>query len=94
MSFGRNDIEMLEAVGTGVAMGNAIDEVKARADVICKSVEEDGVYHYCLEKKLIQCWWTYYTAGLQSVIYSATMLVIYSLNFTTTSHGKSIHRGN
>lgn len=46
---------MLEAVGTGVAMGNAIDEVKARADVICKSVEEDGVYHYCLEKKLIQC---------------------------------------
>ena len=52
---GRNDIEMLEAVGTGVAMGNAIDEVKARADVICKSVEEDGVYHYCLEKKLIKC---------------------------------------
>lgn len=91
---GRNDIEMLEAVGTGVAMGNAIDEVKARADVICKSVEEDGVYHYCLEKKLIKCWWTYYTAGLQSVIYSATLLVIYSLNFTTTSHGKSIHRGN
>lgn len=52
---GRNDIEMLEAVGTGVAMGNAIDEVKARADVICKSVEEDGVYHYCLEKKLFKC---------------------------------------
>ena len=52
---GRNDIEMLEAVGTGVAMGNAIDEVKARADVVCKSVEEDGVYHYCLEKKLIKC---------------------------------------
>ena len=52
---GRNDIEMLEAVGTGVAMGNAIDEVKARADVTCKSVEEDGVYHYCLEKKLIKC---------------------------------------
>lgn len=52
---GRNDIEMLEAVGTGVAMGNAIDEVKARADVICKSVEEDGVYHYCLEQKLIKC---------------------------------------
>ena len=48
-------VEMLEAVGTGVAMGNAIDEVKARADVICKSVEEDGVYHYCLEKKLIKC---------------------------------------
>lgn len=50
---GKNDIEMLEAVGTGVAMGNAKDEVKERADVVCKSVEEDGVYYYCLENKLI-----------------------------------------
>ena len=46
---GQNDIEMLEAVGTGVAMGNAKYEVKERADVVCKSVEEDGVYYYCLE---------------------------------------------
>jgi len=44
---------MLEAVGTGVAMGNAKYEVKERADVVCKSVEEDGVYYYCLENKLI-----------------------------------------
>ena len=50
---GQNDIEMLEAVGTGVAMGNAKDEVKEKADVVCKSVEEDGVYYYCLENKLI-----------------------------------------
>ena len=28
---GVNDIEMLEAVGTGVAMGNAKDEIKAHA---------------------------------------------------------------
>ena len=28
---GFNDIEMLEAVGTGVAMGNAKDEIKAHA---------------------------------------------------------------
>ena len=27
---GHNDIEMLEAVGMGVAMGNAKDEVKAK----------------------------------------------------------------
>ena len=46
---GQNDIEMLEAVGTGVARGNAKDEVKEKADVVCKSVEEDGVYYYCLE---------------------------------------------
>ena len=47
---GENDVEMLEAVGTGVAMGNAGDEVKARAAAICRPVEEDGVYYYCLEK--------------------------------------------
>lgn len=51
---GQNDIEMLEAVGTGVAMGNAGDEVKERADDICRSVEEDGVYYYCLEHHLIE----------------------------------------
>ena len=48
-----DDIEMLEAVGTGVAMGNARDEVKARAAAICRPVEEDGVYYYCLENNLI-----------------------------------------
>lgn len=42
-----NDIEMLEAVGTGVAMGNAKPEVKAAADEVCGSVEEDGIYHWC-----------------------------------------------
>lgn len=51
---GINDIEMLEAVGTGVAMGNAKDEVKARAHTICKSVEEDGVYDYCVKHRLIK----------------------------------------
>ena len=50
---GRNDIEMLDAVGTGVVMGNALDEVKAHADAICPGVTEDGVYHYCLEHGLI-----------------------------------------
>lgn len=44
---------MLEAVGIGVAMGNAKDEVKAKADFVCKSVEDDGIYHYCIENKLI-----------------------------------------
>ena len=55
MAFGdgHNDIEMLEAVGIGVAMGNAKDEVKAKADFVCQSVENDGIYHYCVENKLI-----------------------------------------
>ena len=50
---GHNDIEMLENVGMGIAMGNAKDEVKAKADFVCKSVEDDGIYHYCIENKLI-----------------------------------------
>lgn len=39
---GRNDIEMLEWAGRGVAMGQAVDEVKAVADDVTLSVDEDG----------------------------------------------------
>lgn len=38
-----NDIAMLKAAGTAVAMGNAKDEVKAVADYIAPSNNEDGV---------------------------------------------------
>jgi len=38
-----NDLDMLKAAGIGVAMGNAIKEVKDSADVITDSVENDGV---------------------------------------------------
>ena len=38
-----NDIEMLRAVGWGVAMGHAHDEVKAAARAITASNREDGV---------------------------------------------------
>ncbi|MDJ0695449.1 Cof-type HAD-IIB family hydrolase [Mastigocoleus sp. MO_188.B34] len=37
-----NDIEMLEYAGTGIAMGNAPEEVKAHARWIAPSVDEDG----------------------------------------------------
>ncbi|MEH1998611.1 MAG: Cof-type HAD-IIB family hydrolase [Nostoc sp.] len=37
-----NDVEMLEYVGLGVAMGNAPEEVQAIAQWIAPSVEEDG----------------------------------------------------
>lgn len=55
MSFGDggNDIEMLQTVGTGVAMGNALDHVKEVADEICGTSADDGIYHYCLENGLI-----------------------------------------
>ena len=38
-----NDLTMLRSCGTGVAMGNASDEVKAAADLVCPSVREEGV---------------------------------------------------
>lgn len=50
---GNNDIEMLQAVGLGVAMENASADLKAVADDMCGHVAEDGVYHYCLEHGLL-----------------------------------------
>ena len=45
MSFGdgRNDLTMIEAAGIGVAMENAVEEVKAAADCITLSNDENGV---------------------------------------------------
>lgn len=40
-----NDIDMLQSVGCGVAMGNALEEVKAVADEITESNDNDGIYH-------------------------------------------------
>lgn len=41
-----NDVSMLEAAGTGVAMGNARDDVKALGFPLCLTNDEDGVAHY------------------------------------------------
>lgn len=40
---GENDISMLEYAGIGVAMGNSSDKVKACADYVTASVDEDGI---------------------------------------------------
>ena len=40
---GHNDLEMLKFAGIGVAMGNAEEEVKAAADYVTASVDEEGV---------------------------------------------------
>lgn len=47
MAFGdaQNDISMLHFAGLGVAMGNAIDEVKLAADEVTLSNNEDGIAH-------------------------------------------------
>ena len=38
-----NDYEMLQKAGNGIAMGNAVDNLKEVADYVTKSIEEDGV---------------------------------------------------
>ncbi len=38
-----NDVEMLQAAGLGVAMGNALDHVKTVADDITLTNDEEGV---------------------------------------------------
>lgn len=45
MAFGDglNDMEMLQAVGIGIAMGNAWEALKAAADYVTGSVEESGI---------------------------------------------------
>ena len=50
---GNNDIEMLQSVGTGIAMGNGSEQLKAIAKDVCGCAAEDGIYHYCLEHGLI-----------------------------------------
>jgi len=44
-----NDIEIIEESGKGIAMENAVSELKEKADFITKSNDEDGVAFY-LEK--------------------------------------------
>ena len=46
MAFGDggNDIGMLRHAGIGIAMGNAKDDVKASADYVTDSVDEDGIF--------------------------------------------------
>lgn len=42
---GLNDLEMLEYVGVGIAMGNAPDEVKAQARHVTTHIHDGGIAH-------------------------------------------------
>lgn len=55
IAFGdsENDLEMLQAAGIGVAMGNATDEAKAIADYITDDCDDDGLRNALLHFGLI-----------------------------------------
>lgn len=46
------DIGMLKLCGKGIAMGNAIDEVKEKADLVIGSNDEDGIAKYLERRNL------------------------------------------
>ncbi len=48
-----NDIEMLSMAGTGVAMGNAIPELKAVADYVTDPIGQDGLWNAFRHLELI-----------------------------------------
>ncbi len=43
----KNDLSMFCDEWTSIAMGNAIDELKQKADYVTTDVTEDGIYHAC-----------------------------------------------
>ena len=55
MAFGDhyNDIEMIQKVGIGVAMGNGLSEIKAQADYVTATNEQDGIYQALKHFKII-----------------------------------------
>lgn len=50
---GINDKEMLEYVNVGIAMGNAVDELKEVADEVTGDIDRDGIYNAMKKHDLI-----------------------------------------
>ena len=48
-----NDLDMLEYAGVGVAMGNALDDVKKISNDVCQSNDDDGVAVW-IESNILQ----------------------------------------
>lgn len=49
---GKNDLEMFECAGLGIAMGNGIDDIKRIARHVTKPLHEDGI-HYAVHKWIL-----------------------------------------
>ncbi|HDR7611720.1 TPA: HAD-IIB family hydrolase [Bacillus mycoides] len=50
---GGNDIEMLQYVGLGIAMGNGGEELKTKADFVTKKASEGGIAFALKEFRII-----------------------------------------
>lgn len=48
-----NDYEILSEAGIGVAMGNAVDELKRIADLVTDDIDKDGIFNACIRLGLI-----------------------------------------
>lgn len=48
-----NDYEIVKTAGIGIAMGNALEELKQAADYVTDRIDEDGVYNACIALGLI-----------------------------------------
>lgn len=48
-----NDLEMLQYVKTGIAMGNAMPDTKQVADMVTSTVDKDGIYRALVELEMI-----------------------------------------
>ncbi len=50
---GYNDVTMIKRVGYGIAMGNAVEELKKEADMVAGHIFDDGLYRAFLQLGLI-----------------------------------------
>lgn len=50
---GLNDLEMIEHIGTGIAMGNAVQPLKDIAQRLTTNVDDDGIWNALKELELI-----------------------------------------
>ena len=49
-----NDLEIIREAGIGVAMGNAVSELKEAADYVTTPIGEDGIYRACVHLGLLE----------------------------------------
>ena len=56
----KNDLSMFTGEWTSIAMGNAIDELKAKATYVTDDADKDGIYKACLHLGLFDSFYVDY----------------------------------